>query len=285
MGHLVRDGDDFSNRRGEHHRIHVCTGRSYVDGGVCGRCDFLASTSGPVSLTVNPAPIAVSLAPSDNPSAYGQMVSFTATVPSGATGTIQFRNSAANLGGPVTIAGGVAAFPISTLPSGTHLNTAAYSGDTNHTAATSDVLMQLVTPVILTVTANNSTRTFNQPNATLAYTITGFVGSDTQANSVTGTPTLSTAATQASPVGSYPIAVGLGSLAASNYTFVFVNGVLAVIKATPGVGGAPPVALASSINPSSRGQSVTFTATLPALATGQVTFMDGTVCFGHSNRP
>ena len=50
------------------------------------------------------------------------MVTFTATVPSGATGTIQFRDSAANLGGPVTIAGGVAAFAISTLSAGTHLD-------------------------------------------------------------------------------------------------------------------------------------------------------------------
>ena len=67
---------------------------------------------------------------------------------------------------------------------------------------------------------------------------------------------------------------------ASNYTFMFVNGLLTVTKATPGVGGAFAVTLASSINPSSRGQSVTFTATLPAHATGQVTFMDGTVALG-----
>ena len=245
-----------------------------------GDANFLTSTSGPVSLTVNPSPIAVSLVSSDNPSTYGQMVIFTATVPSGATGTIQFRDSAANLGGPVIIAGGVAAFPISTLSAGTHLITAAYSGDTNHTAATSDVLMQLAIPAILTVTSNNSTRTFNQPNATFGYMITGFVGSDTQANSVTGTPTLSTTATQASPVGSYPIAVGLGSLAAPNYTFVFVNGALTVTKATPGAGGTVAVTLASSLNPSSWGVSVTFTAELPAHATGQVTFMEGAVALG-----
>ncbi len=245
-----------------------------------GDANFLTSMSGPVSLTVNPAPIAVSLVSSDNPSAYGQVVTFTATVPSGATGTIQFRDRAANLGGPVTISGGAAAFSIGTLSAGTHLITAAYSGDTNHTAATSDVLMQLVIPAILTVTANNNTRTFNQPNPTLGYTITGFVGSDTQANSVTGTPTLSTTATQTSPVGNYPITVGLGSLAASNYNFVFMNGLLSVTKASPGVGGSLAVTLASSINPSSRGQSVTFTATVPPHATGQVTFMDGTVALG-----
>ena len=213
------------------------------------------------------------------------MVTFTATVPSGATGTIQFRDSATNLGGPVTIAGGAAALSIGTLSAGTHLITAAYSGDTNHTAATSDVLMQLVTPGILTVTASNSTRTFNQPNATLGYTITGFVGGDTQASSVTGTPTLSTAATQTSPVANYPITVGLGSLAASNYTFTFMNGVLSVTKATPGVGGALAVTLASSINPSSRGQSVTFTATLPAHAHRTGDIHGWSCCSGHGNRP
>ena len=244
--------------------------------------NFLTSTSGPVLLTVSPAPIAVSLISSDNPSAFGQTVTFTATVPSGATGSIQFKDGGANRSGNIPLVGQVAAFTTNELTPGTHPITATYSGDGLHAGATSDVLPQLVTPAILTVTANNVTRTFNQPNGTLGYTITGFIGSDTQASSVTGAPTLSTTATAASPVASYPIVIGQGTLASSSYTFMFVNGSLSVTKATPGTGGTPPVTLAPSINPSSRGENVTFTATLPANATGQVTFMDGTVVLGTS---
>jgi sugar lactone lactonase YvrE len=245
-----------------------------------GDANFHTSTSSPVTLTVNPAPIAVSLVSSQNPTAYGQLVTFTASVPSGATGTIQFRDGTANRGGAVLVTAGVAAYANSDLMQGTHPITASYSGDSSHPAATSDVLFQLITPPILTVMANNITRTFNQPNGTLGYTITGFIGSDTQASSVTGAPTLSTAATAASPVGSYPIAIGQGTLASSSYTFMFVNGSLAVTRATPGTEGIMPVTVTSSINPSSRTESVTFTATLPANATGQVTFMDGTVVLG-----
>ena len=190
------------------------------------------SLSAPVFLTVNPAPLAVSLISSDNPSDYGESVTFTATVASGATGTIQFKDGAANLGGPVTLAGGVATFTTSALMRGTHSITASYSGDGSHAASTSDVLLQLVTPAILTVTANNSTRMFSGHNGALTYTITGFVGSDTQASSVTGAPTVVTTATESSPVGSYPIVIGLGSLAATNYSFAFVNGTLTVTPAT-----------------------------------------------------
>ncbi len=197
-----------------------------------GDTNFVPSTSAVVSLIVNSAPIAVSLTSSDNPSSYGQAVTFTATVPSGATGTIQFKDgTGTNLGAPVTLAGGVATVVASALTAGTHSITAVYSGDSTHAAATSDELLQLVTPAILTVTANNITRTFNQPNGTLGYTITGFIGSDTQANSVTGTPAMVTTATEASPVGSYPITIGMGTLSSSNYRFTFVNGSLNVAPA------------------------------------------------------
>ena len=245
-----------------------------------GDTNFTTSTSSSVLLTVNAGTIPVSLISSHNPSSYGQTVTFTATVASAATGTIQFKDGTANLSGPVTLAGGVAAFATSALMQGTHSITASYSGDSSHLAATSDMLVQLITPAILTVTANSITRTFNEPNGTLGYMITGFIGSDTQASSVTGAPTLSTATTTASPAGSYPILIGMGTLSSSDYTFMFMNGTLTVTKATPGAGGISGVVLNSPNNPASRGESVTFTATLPANATGQVTFMDGPTVLG-----
>jgi MBG domain (YGX type)/Bacterial Ig-like domain (group 3)/FG-GAP-like repeat len=239
-----------------------------------GDTNFVPSTSVVVSLIVSPAPIAVSLMSSDNPTSYGQAVTFTATVASGASGTIQFRDGSANLGGPVTLAGGVAAYATSALAAGTHSITAAYSGDSTHAAATSDVLLQLITPAILTVTANNVTRTFDQPNGSFNYTITGLVGSDF----VTGTPTLVTTATEASPVGTYPIIVGMGTLSAPNYNFLFVNGSLTVVPATLTVtannasrtfGAANPV-FTGTVTGAVHGDTFTFSASTAATASSPV---------------
>jgi hypothetical protein len=47
---------------------------------------------------------------------------------------------------------------------------------------------------------------------------------------ITGAPDLSTVASPASPVGSYDIVVGLGTLAAQNYRFVFTKGTLTVFQ-------------------------------------------------------
>jgi Bacterial Ig-like domain (group 3)/MBG domain (YGX type)/FG-GAP-like repeat/FG-GAP repeat len=237
-----------------------------------GDTNFLASTSSSVSLTVMPL-VAVALASSPNPSAYGQVVTFTATVPTGVTGTIQFRNGAVNLGSPLILEGTTAAMTLSTLAQGVHPITAAYSGDGSHAPATSDALNQLITPAILTVTATNSTRTFNQPNATLSYTITGFVGRDTP-SVVTGVASVSTTATPTSPVGIYPITVTPGTLSAANYIFAFLNGSLTVTKATGSV------TLAVPTTPSVGGSPVMLTAMVPSGATGTVTFYEGTTALG-----
>src|ERR1700733_13849466 len=83
-----------------------------------GDTNFSASLSVQVPLTVDPAPIEVSLASSDNPSNHGQQVTFTGSVPFAATGTIQFMDGTTSLVAPVTIASGVAAFPTNSLTVG-----------------------------------------------------------------------------------------------------------------------------------------------------------------------
>jgi polygalacturonase len=89
-----------------------------------------------------------------------------------------------------------------------------------------------VNKAVLTITANNQTMTFGGPVPALTFTPTGFVGGDTAAV-LTGSPQLSTAATSASPVGTYPITIAPGTLAAANYTFIFINGTLTIVQATP----------------------------------------------------
>jgi hypothetical protein len=61
----------------------------------------------------------------------------------------------------------------------------------------------------------------------LTYSYSGFVNGDT-ASVVSGTPVLSTTATTGSNAGSYPITVSTGSLAAANYSFLYVSGTLTV---------------------------------------------------------
>jgi uncharacterized protein YaiE (UPF0345 family) len=88
-----------------------------------------------------------------------------------------------------------------------------------------------VTRAMLTVTAANASKVYGSANPTFAATLSGFVNGDTL-SVVTGTPALSTTATSASGIGSYPINAGVGSLAAANYTFgPFVPGTLTVTPA------------------------------------------------------
>ena len=68
----------------------------------------------------------------------------------------------------------------------------------------------------------------NLPALTASYS--GFQNGDSQ-GVLSGAPSLTTTATSSSPVGSYPITAAQGTLAAQNYTFVFVNGSLAINQA------------------------------------------------------
>ena len=97
---------------------------------------------------------------------------------------------------------------------------------------------------------------------------------------VTGAASVSSRATPASSPGVYTIVATQGTLAAANYTFVFLNGDLTVIPATPGVGPTPPVTLNPSLNPAPSDSPVTLTVTVPAGATGTVSFYDGTTLLG-----
>jgi hypothetical protein len=67
-------------------------------------------------------------------------------------------------------------------------------------------------------------------NPTLRYTISGFVNRDKR-TVVQGAPVLRTTAKTSSPPGTYPITIVRGTLSASNYDFVLVNGTLTVKRA------------------------------------------------------
>ena len=89
-----------------------------------------------------------------NPSLVGQSVTFTATVTGTTpTGTVQFKDGAANLGSPVALVGGTAAFSTSSLAAGTHSITAVYSGDADDATSTSPPISQAVNVVVAAASA------------------------------------------------------------------------------------------------------------------------------------
>ncbi|MEO8193229.1 MAG: Ig-like domain repeat protein, partial [Gemmatimonadales bacterium] len=93
-----------------------------------------------------------------NPSTFGQSVTFTATVSSGSgtpTGSVQFKDGAANLGSPVTLLAGSATFATSALVAGAHSITAVYTATGVFTGSTSPALTQTVNKATPVVTWNN----------------------------------------------------------------------------------------------------------------------------------
>ncbi len=96
-----------------------------------------------------PGSTTTALVSSSNPSTIGASVTFSATVNGASpTGTVQFKDGAANLGAPVALPGsGIAQFTTSALTLGTHPITAVYSGDVNNATSTSAVVNQVVNPL------------------------------------------------------------------------------------------------------------------------------------------
>lgn len=238
------------------------------------------------TLTIVAAPTTTTLTSSTASAQYGEPVTLTATVaPSGATGTVLFMEGSTVLG-TGTVSNGVARLTTSSLNAGAYTITATYEGDTNYSASTSAPITLTIGQrtgsggtAALTVTVGNASRAYGQGNPAFTYSVTGtLVNGDTSATAVAGVPVYSTPAIPISPGGSYPISVA--DLNSANYLITFVNGTLAVTKATPGVAGIVPVMLTSSVNPAHYGNSITFTATVPAPATGTVVFYDGATALG-----
>jgi hypothetical protein len=95
----------------------------------------------------------------------------------------------------------------------------------------------VITKAMLTVTANSIERYYGVANPALTTTITGFQNGDTAAN-LTGSPSVSTAATTTSDAGRYAINVTIGSLASPDYNFTLQAGTLTVDPAPVTVVGA-----------------------------------------------
>jgi phospholipase C len=99
-----------------------------------GDANYASSTSTALSQVVTQANSTTAVTSSQNPSSYGQPVTFTATVTpqfSGTpTGTVTFEDGTTTLK-TIALSGGIASYTTSTLVKGTHTISAIYDGDTN----------------------------------------------------------------------------------------------------------------------------------------------------------
>jgi len=96
----------------------------------------------------------------------------------------------------------------------------------------------------LTVTANNTSRTYEASNPTFTVAYSGFVDGDTS-SVLSGSPSLTTTAASTSAPGIYTITAAVGTLTASNYSFSFVNGALTVNKVIPVITWSAPTAISA----------------------------------------
>lgn len=141
-----------------------------------GNLNFQAATSNTVSLTVNPAPVQVSLASSANPVTYPAPISLTATVSGGGlglpAGAVAFANGATALGtGNLSIVNGTSGLnQVSTFDASTTANIIAEAvGDFNKDGHPDLAVLQSTgTATSLLISLGNGDGTFQAP---VTYTV------------------------------------------------------------------------------------------------------------------
>ncbi len=170
--------------------------------------------TGTTTLTVTPAPLTVTV---NNVSRqYGAAnPTFTGTltgVVSGDTILVSYSTTATS------------ASPVGTYPITATLTPTGSTSLSNY-AITNTPGTLTITPAPLTVTVNNATRQYGQPNPSFSSTTSGTLNGDVL------TITYSTTATITSPVGTYPINATVSGPGSGNYTITVVPGTLTVTSA------------------------------------------------------
>jgi len=246
-----------------------------------GDSNYAYSWSGSVVQTVNQAPTATTLASSVNPSAYGGSVTFTASISPSVPNyeTVTFYDGGASIGTGAT-SGGAATLTTSSFAAGTHNITASYPGDTNYVASTSSALTQTVNQATTTTGISSSPNpsgygasvTFNawvRPIGPNGETITFYDGS-TQIGTGTTSGGSASLTTLALAVGSHSVtAAYTGDATYAPSTSSALTQTVNIVQ--------PVTVLTSSLNPSTFGSAVTFSASVsPSVPNGEsVTFYQG----------
>ena len=266
-----------------------------------GGADFATSTSSPLAQTINPITTTTAVSSSPNPALAGQAVTFTAAIQAGAgnsaTGTVTFTDGSATLG-TASVANNSAQLSVSTLAVGTHPITAVYSGNATLAGSTSAALTETVnqSSTTMTLVSNLNPAIFGQaiPFVATVQTASGGAATGTvtfyDGSTTLGTATVTNNNSQHN-VALLTFAGMLGGTHAitaaysgdANYTASTSSALTETINPASSA-----VSVSASSNPTTYGQPVTLTATVvPSLsgdlASGTVTFFDGSVSLGAVN--
>jgi hypothetical protein len=238
-------------------------------------------------------PTTTTLVSSANPSVYGQPVTFTATVAGTGgtpTGNVTFKDGSTTLGSAPLNSSGVAMYTTPSLTDAAHSMTAVYGGDAAFAGSTSSALSQNVNQAGTTTALGSSLNPSTYgTSVTFTATVTAVApGAGTPTGTVTfkdGNTTIGSSAINGSGTATF----STSSLATASHSITavysgdtnFTTSTSTVLTQTVNKANTS-TALNSSPNPSTYGQSVTFTATVtPSTGTGSptgsVTFtVDGT---------
>jgi sugar lactone lactonase YvrE/predicted secreted protein len=271
----------------------LSAGTHYILATYVGTTNYATSSSAVLTEVVLSTATVTTLSSPSTTTLAGEPATFTAVVTSATatpTGTVVFEEAGASIGQTQLNAQGIATFTTTTLPVGTQIITAEYAGNGNYNSSTSAALTHIVvlaTPALILNgpgTAVNAGSTFGV-TATLSSNGVAPTGTLTLHNGGTtiGTQTVSADGTFSFAnlglgVGTYQLTASYSG-DASNSPAVSMPFTL-IVQLTPTV-----TALLSSANPSTFGQSVTFTATTTGgtpTPTGVIQFLDGTTVLGSS---
>jgi len=259
-----------------------------------GQSSPIAGAIAALAFLIVPESSSVAVSSSTQPSVFGQPLTFTATVTSfnfgTPSGTVTFTDGATTLGTAALDNNGQATLPISTLALGSHSIAASYSGDASFIGSNSAVFTQTVNQATssssVALTAGTNPSSFGQSltfTATVTPQFTGVpAGTVTfldKGVTILGPPVTLDGSAHASLTIS-TLAVGAHSITVvysgdKNFSSLNVSPALPqVVKAA----SITNIALSSGTNPSTAGNSLTFTATVgpqsPSVPTGSVTFLD-----------
>jgi len=153
------------------------------------------------------------------------------------------------------------------------------AGNGSYSAAPTVTDSVTATQALLTVSANNASMNYGDAAfPSFSANITGYTNGD-GSSVVSGSPSFNTNALLTSTPGQYTLFVTQGTLAATNYTFTFVNAFLTIGQANP------TATLAANPATIGTGDSTTLTATVTGspngvAPTGSVTFYLGQTVLG-----
>lgn len=262
--------------------------------------NYTPGTSSALAQTVNKNSSTTTLISAPNPSAFGQAVTFTASVSAAGgasgipTGSVSFSDGSATIGTATLDANGKGTLSLTSLTAGTHNISASYAGDANFSGSASSAVSQLITKASTSalLTASPNPDVFGQsvtfavtvaPSGTNAAIPTGTV-TFADGSSTIGTNTLDNTGKAVLSISA--LSAGVHSISA---TYSGDNG-FSVSTSAPvseTVNRSPSATtLSSTPNPSTFGQAVILTATvtaIPGIPSGVVSFMDGATTIGSAS--